>query len=307
MKNPLSLVTFLARALCLTRNIHTVSCIVETDGKPDIRSRILHKRLEPFPCYSATKSTVALALGVLYDRGLIQTDDKVFDLLKEFFPENYDKNWEKVTISHLLHHLTGTANEEEFDGGPGDFDVGEKAWSAEDNLTAVFSVPFTNEPGKVFHYKDENYYVLARIVEKLAKKDVETFLAEHFFVPMGFKNYAMLHDPNGHVMGGTGMMLRTQDYAKLAWLWLHDGNYNGKQLVSEEWIRMGLTASVNRENNAHYGFGVRRLSENGYSITGACGQGAYFNRTKNFVVAFNARKRNQVMTLLEVLDKLNIL
>ncbi len=297
---------FTAKMLGMTRNIFRVVCMTEKDGKQFISTRQIVKAHPPYPCHSVSKSTVALALGLLYDKKLFSPQDKIADYLGEYFPENVDKGWYEVTIDHLLHHRPGTDVQEGFDAGNSDFDDGIDAWSGRENLTAVFSLPIVHTPGTVFHYSDGNYYILARLAEKLCKMDLLCFLSQNLFAPMGFVNYAWLKDPNGHIMGGTGLMLRTEDYVKLGWLWLHKGVYNGVRYISEEWINMGLTASVNRENDAHYGYGVRRLSKYGYSITGAFGQGLYFNVNKNVVIAWHARKRNQIMNLCEIYDKLNL-
>ena len=248
-----------------------------------------------------------MALGLLFDKGLFSPQDKIADHLGEFFPENADKKWYDVTVDHLLHHKPGTDFAEGFDAGNSDFDEGIVLWSQKENLLTLFSRPIVHEPGTIFRYDDANYYILARLAEKLCGMDLLMFLSQNLFAPMGFVNYAWTKDVSGHVMGGTGLMLRTEDYVKLGWLWLHKGVYNGVRYISEEWITMGLSASVDRTNDAHYGYGVRRLSQNGYSITGAFGQGLYFNVNKNFVIAWHARRRNQVMTLCEVLDKMNIL
>ena len=307
MKNPLRKVLVPARLLGLTRNILRLTCIVEENGKIITETKQIVRSLPPYSCHSVSKSTVALCLGMLYDRGLFTPQDKIADHLGEYFPDNVDKKWYDVTVDDLLHHRPGTELDEGIDAGASDFDDGIKTWTEKENLTSVFSKPIVYTPGTVFRYADANYYVLARLAEKLCGEDVLSFLSKNLFAPMGFVKYAWTRDLGGHVMGGTGLLLRTEDFAKLGWLWLHKGVYNGVRYISEEWITMGLTASVDRTDNAHYGFGVRRLNEFGYSITGAFGQGLYFNVKKNYVYAWHARKRNQLMNVCETLDKLNIL
>lgn len=306
MKNPINKLVVPARFLGLTHNIFRVVCLTESDGKLSFRSKQIVKGRAPYSCYSVSKSTVALALGLLYDKKLFTPQDKIADYLGEYFPATVDPRWYDVTIDHLLHHRPGTDFKNGFDDGNSDFDDGEKTWSGEEILTSIFSMPIVHEPGAFFRYYDGNYYVLARLVEKLCGGDFMNFIAQNLFAPMGFVNYAWLRDPNGHVMGGTGLLLRTEDYAKLGWLWLHKGIYDGVRYISEEWIDMGLTASVARANNENYGYGVRRLSQYGYSVTGAAGQGLYFNVRKNVVFAWHARKRNQIMNVCEILDRLKL-
>ncbi len=306
MKNPLNKLVIPSRLLGLTHNIFRVVCLTEINGKLSFKSKQIVKGLAPYSCHSVSKSTVALALGLLYDKKLFTPQDKIADHLGEYFPENVDKRWYEVTVDHLLHHRPGIDFENGFDAGNSDLDDGVIPWSGAEILTNIFSMPIVHEPGAVFRYFDGNYYVLARLVEKLSGYDFMNFISQNLFAPMGFVNYAWLRDPNGHVMGGTGLLLRTEDYAKLGWLWLHKGVYDGVRYISEEWINMGLTASVNRTDNAHYGYGVRRLSKNGYSITGAFGQGLYFNVNKNVVYAWHARRRNQVMNVCEAIDELNL-
>ena len=306
MKHSLSKLIIPAKLICASGRILRYACVCEKDGKAIVTSRRNKRSNEPYPCYSVSKSTVSLALGFLFDKGLFDPNDKIADYLAEYFPKDVDQKWNEVKIEHLFHHRTGTADKNGFDK-ISDFDDGEHAWGKQDNLVKIFSMPIINTPGEVYLYSDANYYVLARLAEKLCGMDLCAFLAKNLFQPLGFANYCWTRDLYGHVMGGTGLMLRTEDYAKLGWLWLNKGEYDGVRYLSEKWMTLAIAASEDRKDNRNYAYGVRRLGKNNYSITGAMGQGLYFNVQKRFVYAWHATGGNCVMTICEFLDKLNLL
>ena len=307
MKNRLNKLLIPCRIMGLTHNVWQMACVYESDGKAVVSSKKLIRSNEPYPCYSVSKSTTALALGFAYDRGCFDPADRLCDHLGEYFDDTIDPRWREVTIDHLLHHKTGNDVGDEPDKGLTDFDDGEGAWGAEDNLKRVLSTPIIHSPGEVFKYSDANYYVLARLAEKYLGCDLNLYLARNLFGPLGFFDYSWTRDRGGHVMGGTGLALRTEDFARLGWLWLNKGEYDGVRYISEKWFDMALDAVPDKANVANYGYGVRRLSEKCYSITGAFGQGAYINVDKRIVYAWNARKTNLVMTMCEILDKTGLI
>ena len=67
------------------------------------------------------------------------------------------------------------------------------------------------------------------------------FADKHLFQPLGIKNYSWQQDSNGITIGGGGLYLRPKDMAKLGFLFLHQGQWDGEQIISTDWVEQSLT------------------------------------------------------------------
>lgn len=225
--------------------------------------------------YSVAKVFVVTALGILEDRGLLDTEELVFPIFKDRFPEGYDPKWERVKISDVIKHRFGLEN------GILDIDSENSAdWPTTDFLSIVLSAPLKYEPGEKFVYSDAAYYLLARIVTEKTGKKFDEFLREELLVPMKFAEYAFSTCPQGYPIGATGMYISTDDMAKLGQLYVDRGVYSGRRYISERFVEKVF----DRE------FELSRLDESGdaYAKGGMNGQLLYLNRKTKRVIAIHS-------------------
>ncbi len=190
------------------------------------------------PCqdsYSMAKAFVVTAIGLLYDRGLLKTEDKVTDILAEFVPEGIDGRWHNITVDDALKHRMGLPQNFL------DIDCFDANGFTDDYLDYMFRYPFMYEPCGEAHYTDGAYYLLSRVVEKLAGEGTDNLLWRELFAPLGFREAAWSHCPKGHVMGATGLYIRANDAVKLGELYRRGGVWNGKQIISKEWVDIVLS------------------------------------------------------------------
>jgi CubicO group peptidase (beta-lactamase class C family) len=70
-------------------------------------------------------------------------------------------------------------------------------------------------------------------------------LAEaRLFAPLGIRDFEWSADPGGVTTGGFGLMLAPRDLAKLAYLYLHQGRWDGRQIVPATWVTQSTTDRV---------------------------------------------------------------
>lgn len=184
------------------------------------------------PCqnsYSVAKAFVVTALGVLYDKGLLSTDEKVTDILRNYLPAGMDERWELTTVDMALKHKIGLP------GSFLDIDVYSTYDFGKDFLSYMLSYPLEYTPGEESKYTDGAFYLLGRIVEEKAGMDLLKFMWKELFFDMEVQEAAWSTCPLGHPMGATGLYIRSCDMAKLGQLYLDRGVYNGKRLLSEDW------------------------------------------------------------------------
>lgn len=191
------------------------------------------------PCqdsYSVAKAFTVTAIGMMYDKGLLTPESRVVDLLGDECPAHLDPQWQQITVHHLLTHRAGLPE------GCLDIDCIDATTLSEDYLEDLMHLPFVAEPGEIRYYSDGAYYLLARIVEHLVGENMGNYLWKTLFYPLGFREMAWSTCPKGHCMGTTGLYIRSKDMVKLGQVYLTGGTYQGKRILSEEWVNITLAA-----------------------------------------------------------------
>jgi hypothetical protein len=82
------------------------------------------------------------------------------------------------------------------------------------------------------------------------------FARQYLFEPLGIKDVIWETDPQGYVHGWGDIHLNPEDSARLGYLWLHGGNWEGKQIVSASWVSESIQAQSRMVGNDYgYGYG----------------------------------------------------
>jgi len=173
--------------------------------------------------HSQSKSITSLAIGMLIDEGKLELDDKI---LKFFERPNMlsQLTHKNITVQHLLTMSSGVVYNEA--GAITDTD-----W-----IKCFFDSSVRSEPGKHFNYNSMNTYILSAIVKQVTGQGMMEYLNERLWEPLGIRKVFWETCPRGIEKGGWGLYIRPEDLAKVAQLVLQKGKWNGRQLVSENWI-----------------------------------------------------------------------
>ncbi len=257
-------------AAFIKENNGRVFSIAEISGN-DLPEKIVIQ--ENNPCqniYSVSKMYTVTAIGILCDRGLLRTDNIVTDILKEECPFGYDPNWDETTIDMLMRHRIG------FPGGF-DIDVNDASNYDPDYLKEIMLKKWVCPPDTQRRYEDAGYYILSRIVNKVAGQSLFSFCWENIFRPLAFREAAWSCCPKGHAMGGTGLYVRVEDMIKLGAVYLNNGSYNGSRIVSSGWVRQVL--------DKQYEFAPNGIRDS-YNKGGMNGQNLLVIPCENRVVAW---------------------
>jgi len=174
--------------------------------------------------YSASKTVVALAVGLAIDDGLLRVDDKVSQYLADKMPDDPSQAVTGLTVRDLLMMAAGREPDEALFTGDTDW---LSAW-----LRDAFSTP-----GQRFQYDSMCTYALATIVTRVTGKSLLQLVGERLFSPMGITSYDWELAPDSIEIGAWGLRLHTESEAKLGILMLNQGKWNGRQLVSGRWIQ----------------------------------------------------------------------
>ena len=225
--------------------------------------------------YSVSKMYTVTAIGILWDRGLLKTEDTVTEILGDECPDGYEPYWDSTTVDMLIRHMTG------FPGGF-DTDVDDASQYNPDYLKEIMMKKWVCPPETERHYEDAHYYILSRIVNKISGKPLFQFCWENIFLPLEFKEASWSCCPKGYAIGATGLYVRVEDMIKLGAVHLNGGEYRGKRIVSSDWVKIVLEREYEFKRN-----GIK----DSYNKGGLYGQELLVIPCENRVVAWQGCDR----------------
>ncbi|MES2650602.1 MAG: serine hydrolase [Bacteroidota bacterium] len=183
--------------------------------------------------FSMAKSFVGTLVGIASDKGLIKsTNDLVIKYLPEL--EKNDPRFQRLTIQHVLDMRSG-------------FDFNERSFNPFSKITRMYygadlekmvhKVRMKNEPNTSFEYQSINTQVLAMLLERVTGKKLHILLQEYLWKPIGAESEALWSlDAKNHIKAFCCMNATALDFAKFGRLYLNKGNWQGKQIISEQWV-----------------------------------------------------------------------
>lgn len=181
---------------------------------------------------SATKSIVSLLIGIAIDKGLIKNENqKIFDIIPELYDDSTDPKKKEITLKQVLTMSTGF-NWNNFGGKY------RSGWdkSKYPSQYLIRNIPMKKEPGKVWNYNSALSHLLSTILKKYSGLNTLQFAKKYLFDPLGIKNIRWQKANDGNEMGNSELFLTPRDLAKIGLLVLQEGKWEGKQIVSKEWI-----------------------------------------------------------------------
>lgn len=195
----------------------------------------------PHDSRSAFKSITSILAGIAVDKGLIDVNQKVYS----FFPEyrNFSGNhaWKKdMTIEHLLRMQAGFDCEEFNDGKDCETDM----MASKDWVRFSLDLPMKDKPGTVWAYNSSAPMIMSGIISRVAKMSIMDFAKKYLFEPLGIKNYRWTVDPSGHGMTAGSFYMVTSDMIKIGELIRQKGMWNGKRIVSAQWVEKSTSTPI---------------------------------------------------------------
>ena len=255
---------------------------------------------------SATKSIIALLIGIALDKGRIgSVDDKVLDYFPDYKAKRGEKTIHDVTIKHLLTMRAPYKCK----GDPWTKVCSSGNWTYSSLDFLGGRKGLTDE----FHYQTVCLHILSGILYRATNMKTVDFANRYLFEPLGIaehKNYyaetaeehkaftigktpkenIWFSDPDGLGTPGYGLCMSAEDMAKIGLLCLNEGCYNGKQIVSSAWIAEMTRPRVVESDHfrgMEYGYlwWMIDRKKNIYAAIGNSGNVIYINPEKNIVVS----------------------
>ena len=268
-----------------------------------------YKDIDCVHIMSATKSIMALLIGIAIDKGQIKSvDDKVLDYFPDYQVKRGERTIYDVTIKHLLTMRAPYK-------GKGD------PWTkvcSSDNWTTSSLDFLGGRKGLTdkFDYRTVCLHILSGILYKVTNMITVDYANKYLFEPLGIKKHKNYYaetaeehkaftisktpkkniwfcDPDGLGTPGYGLCMSAEDMAKIGLLCLNKGIYNGQQIISSSWIEDMTRPRIVESNHfrgMQYGYlwWIIDNKKNIYAAIGNSGNVIYIHPEKNIVISVSS-------------------
>jgi CubicO group peptidase (beta-lactamase class C family) len=203
---------------------------------------VLDVYFDPFPAdalhdvASVTKSVLSLVVGTAVDRGELPGPDAPLA--------------GAIRAGDLLAMRAGFRCDLESDEG-----WLETMRRSHDWGEFALSIPAVARPGRRFGYCSAGYHLLSARLQTATGRTAAELAATRLFEPLGITSWAWPGDPQGVTRGWGDLRMQPRDLARLGLLVLHHGRWDGRQIVSPDWIARSLTPHSRPSQGDDYGLG----------------------------------------------------
>lgn len=235
--------------------------------------------------YSLSKTFTSMAVGIAAGEGILDLDEKVIDIFPDELAASgaaVGRELSSLTLRHLLRMSTGQPKEPER----------ADSWG---NMPAAFlAEPFADMPGETFRYNTIATYMLSASLKKRGV-DLEDYLQERLFNPLGIHGTRWLRDPRDTCAGGFGLSLYPEVIARLGLCILNHGQWEGRQLIPADYLALAATPQIYQQPrtpasdwNMGYGYQMWMCQGGSFRGDGMHGQFCVMDERTDSVLAMTA-------------------
>ncbi len=199
---------------------------------------------------SVSKSITSLLIGIAIHEGHIKSEEQK---IADFFPDSssvFDTRFKKsLTIAHLLTMTSGICT---------DYSQGEQLRDEMKNSDAPLYLALENDlshpPAERFNYCSPGVQILSMIIFNSVGMSLENYAVEKLFKPLGITEYRFGTDLDGNTNASGDISLTAESLCKLGQLVLDEGEYEGKQIISKDWIARSTSQAIKLDQHESYGY-----------------------------------------------------
>jgi CubicO group peptidase (beta-lactamase class C family) len=211
--------------------------------------------------FSIAKSITSLMIGMAIDDGYIHGLE---DPVTRYIPDllQVDPRYQNITLGHLLSMRSGIAFK--------DTDIPwhdkSKAYYHPYLREVVTHLPIAESPGETFVYNTFNPIILGIVLENVTGQSIAEYFESRFWKQLGAEydaSWSVDSEADGMAKMESGFNARAIDFAKIGRLILHQGNWNGEQVISSDWVN--ASTRIHPENSVAK-FGENVFYQNGWWV-----------------------------------------
>lgn len=194
---------------------------------------------------SVTKSVTSLLAGIAIDKGLLSPTSRILAVLPEYQPlANVDARKGEITLRHLLEMRSGiNFYEQPYEGSP----LERLNTSRDDWARIALAEPMNAPPGTRWQYNSGGVIAVGAMIRRAVGGDFYSFARENLFMPIGVTSQRWYYSPFDTLPHtGGGLLINPLDMARIGYLVLRRGRWQGTQVVSEAWLDASMTRISSR-------------------------------------------------------------
>lgn len=200
--------------------------------------------------WSMAKSFTSALIGIAIHEGKIPSVDEP---MSTYFPDWAGTPKGAITIRNVLHMESGLKWNESYDPADlGSSDVIQMVVASPDQLAYAASRPLEVAPGTRWAYSSGDTMLLSHVIAQATGMPADAYAKQKLFDPLGIQQVEWWRDAAGNTLTYCCLDMTSRDYARFGLLYLHDGNWNGQQLVPASWVQDSITPTAN--SGGRYGY-----------------------------------------------------
>jgi len=202
--------------------------------------------------HSCTKSIVSALVGIAIEEGHIEgVHQPLVLLLPSRSMANLDPRKERLTLEHLLTMTSGLDCRDSYLYR---WEGLERMRASNDWTQFVLDLPMAESPGSTFEYCNGASFLLSAIIQQATGMSTLEYAREHLFGPLGITDVDWPTSPRGIQIGWGEIRMTPHDMAKVAFLYLRKGQWEGKQVVPAAWVEDSTRKHTDATMQDGYGY-----------------------------------------------------
>jgi CubicO group peptidase (beta-lactamase class C family) len=237
--------------------------------------------------HSCTKSVVSALIGIAIDRGYLKgVEQPILDIFAERSVALQDADKEAMTLEHVLMMASGLKCRDSY----------LYRWSglqemreSDDWVQFMLDLPMAEPPGTRFEYCNGGSFLLSAIIQEATGVSAAEFAQEHLFDPLGIQDVEWPANPQGISIGWGELHMRPHDMAKIGYLYLNGGQWDGEQVVPADWVEASTRKHISATLQDGYGYQWWVTDYGPYMALGYAGQYILVVPEHDLVVVFTSQ------------------
>jgi CubicO group peptidase (beta-lactamase class C family) len=227
---------------------------------------------------SVTKSIGATLIGIAIERGAIASvEQPLLGYFEDYDLSGVDSRLRNATLADLLTMRSGI----EWHETDRPLDETNTTWQleyAEDWIQFTLDQPMDAAPGEKWAYNSGGSHLMAGIVRAATGEHIDAYAERYLFGPLGIDEYHWKKTPRGYPDTEGGLYLEAEQLAKIGYLYLRGGVWEGEQVLPLGWVAEATARQVDRVGMGDWGYGYQwwRIDTRGTDIWAGLGFGGQF-------------------------------
>ena len=242
-----------ALATIRARHIPVNSLLIERHGAIVLDASFFpYTDDHPHPVFSVTKSVTSSLVGIALAEGrLSSVNATLASLMPDYLRTAAAREKSDITLAELLSMTSGVDCSDQSGRN-----FLQQMESSPDWVSFTLNRREAAEPGTHFDYCAGNMHLVSAVITRATGESAADYARARLFEPLGITDVSWPKDSNGVSHGFSDLSLTPRDMAKLGYLWLHHGQWEGRQIIPADYLADALTPHASVEPGVDYGYGM---------------------------------------------------